>query len=116
MDIAPFFIIAVGVAFVFLWARHYYLVHFKLNRYMLKHHEFEWKKMKQDTSWGRAPWMNFYYTKKVYNFIWRSTENYGDKNIHLQKLVIRRFLWELPLYFVVVIGVAALFIGSGILK
>ena len=116
MAIAPIYIFVVTIAFVFLWVRHFYLIHFKLNRYMLKHHEFEWKKMKEDTSLSRLPWMNLYYTKAVSNFIWRSDEGYGDENIHLQRLRIRRFSWELPLYFVLVIGVTVLFIWSGILK
>jgi len=116
VEIAPIYIFVVAIAFVFIWTRHFYLVHFKLNQYMLKNHKFEWNKMKEDTSLYRLPWMNLYYTKAVYNFIWRSVETYGDENIHMQRLKICRFRWELPLYFVLVMVVTILFIWSGILK
>jgi hypothetical protein len=60
----------------------------------------EWADMKQDTGWYRPTWATFYYTKSIYNFIWKSEENYNDNNLLLPRLsdfLPRRFQNQLNL-------------------
>lgn len=94
------YLLVVLASFVLLWGRHAYLIHIRLNKYMMRHHRESWEKMKEDTSLYRLPWMNFYYTKAVYDFIWNSEEDYGDASCFAKK--------EYPKVFV---GVTSLFCG-----
>ncbi len=111
------YIATIAIIWVFLLGRHYYLIHIKFNAYMLEHHEAEWKKMKQDlTGWYRMPSWTLYYTKAVYDFIWRSDENLGDQAIALLKKRIRRFLFELPLFFFIVVFVTLVLIWTSVLR
>ena len=106
----------VGIAFIIIWARHVYLVHYKLNKYMTQNHGNIWETMKHDTGWYRPNWATLYYSKAVYDFIWKSSETYGDDYLTVLKKEIKRFIWELPLYFVAVILITYLLILMGILK
>jgi len=82
---------------------------------MMRHHRDSWEKMKEDTSLYRLPGMNLYYTKAVYDFIWNSEEDYGDTQVALQGKSIRRLLWELPFYLVVLAAIIDALIRSGVL-
>ena len=82
---------------------------------MLSYHESEWKKMKTDTGWYRPNWATLYYSKAVYDFIWRSNENFGDESIATQKRIIKRFVWELIFYFIIVVVLTLSCILTGIL-
>jgi hypothetical protein len=89
---------------------------------MLEHHESEWKAIKEEhPNWFRIePWpsslMFTFYSRAVYKFIWRSEESFGDQVILRQRRKIRRIIWELPLYFVVLIAATLSLILTGILK
>jgi len=72
----------------------------------------EWDKMKEDTGWYRPKWATFYYSKAVYDFIWRSEESFNDDQIKFLKQKIRRFIWELPLYLILVVIISLFFIWS----
>jgi hypothetical protein len=104
------------ISFVALWLRHVYLVHVKFNRYMREHWGLQWKRMKEDTTLYRLSWMNLYFTKAAYDFIWRSDETYGDENIASQRKVMRRFIWELPLYFLAAVGSTIVLVVLGLLR
>jgi hypothetical protein len=88
---------------------------------MFKHHESEWVIIRKETKdlFGMESLFPPKYvsnTKAVYNFIWRSSECFGDNNILLQRRRIRRFIWELPLFFVVVILATLIFTITSIIK
>ena len=114
--VAYTYIATIAIIWVFLWVRHFYLIHL-MNTYMLAYHEAEWNKMKKNlTGWYRMPSLTPYYTKAIYDYIWRSDENYGDQNITLQKGRIRRVVWELPLYFFAVLVLTVFLLWTGVLK
>ena len=98
-----------------MWARHFYLVHIKLNSYMKINYKNEWEKMKDDTGWYRPKWATIYYSRAVYKFIWKSDENFNDVKINILKRKIRRFVWELPLYLLVVAIITILLIRLEVL-
>jgi len=52
-----------------------------MNKYMLEKYPTQWNDMKSDTGWHRPTWATLYYTKSVYDFIWRSEEYFADENI-----------------------------------
>jgi hypothetical protein len=118
---AYIYLFAVAISFVAIWVRHFYLV-YKLNIFMLEHHESEWKTTKEEhPNWfGIESWpssvMFTFYSRAAYNFIWRSEESFGDQAILRQRRKIRRFIWELPLYFVMLIAATLFLILTGILK
>ena len=85
--------------FVFLWIRHFYLVHIKLNKYMNKYHFSKWSVMKNDTGWYRPVWASFYFSKGIYGFVWKSEEDFNDVNIVKLRKSIKLFVWELVLFF-----------------
>ncbi len=92
-----FFAIVILACFVCI--RHHYLVHYKFKKYMSANHNEKWHLMMQERGWLPAPtWSNTYFTKAIYDFIWRSEENYGDPNIDFLRKQIRRFILELPLF------------------
>ena len=109
------YLILVGFWFVYIWINHYYLIHFKMNNYMLKKYPTYWNKMKSDTSWYRPTWATLYYTKAIYDFIWRSEEYFADNNIFFLKRKIKRIIWELPLFFIVVIFCSICLVWFGLL-
>lgn len=94
------FLVLIASLYVFIWFRHYYLIHCKMNKYMLEKYPSQWNDMKHDKGWYRPTWATLYYTKAVYDFIWRSEEYFADENVFLLKKKIKRFIWELPLFFV----------------
>ena len=102
--------------FLLLWLRHVYLV-YKLNTFLLKYHKREWEDFrKQNPSWLRMEsWPSSlaftFYSRAAYNFTWRSKETHGNQAIDAQRRRIRRFVWELPGYLIVVMLVAAQLFG-----
>jgi len=118
---AYIFLIIVPISFILLWIRHFHLV-YKLNIFLMRHHRASWDAFKgRNPNWfGMEPWPSAlvftFYSRAAYNFIWRSEESYGDQSIILQKRRIRRFVWELPMYFVAVMAAAALLISVGVLR
>jgi hypothetical protein len=118
---AYIYLFALAISFVVIWVRHFYLV-YKLNIFMLEHHGSEWKTIKEEhPNWfGIEPWpssvMFTFYSRAAYKFIWRSEESFGDQAILRLRRKIRRFIWELPLYFVVLIASTLFLILTGILK
>lgn len=119
--IVQIYMIAVAICYVLLWIRHFRFV-YKLYIYVLEHHMSEWKIIKREyPNWlGLEAWpssaMFTFYSRAVYNFVWRSEETFGDPYILSLRRRIRRFVWELPLYFVVVTVTALLLVWSGILR
>lgn len=103
------------MSFMFIWARHFYLIHIKLNRYMLLRHPSEWKAMKENLGWYRPQWATLYYSKAVYDFIWRSGEDFGDENVSRLKRMIKAFIRELPIYFLSVTFITLLLIWFRVL-
>ncbi len=121
MIIAHIYAIVVATSFVMLWVRHFYLV-YKFYIYILKHHYSEWQIIKlENPNWlGIEPWPSSvrftFYSRAVYNFVWRSQETFEDQSIFFLRRRIRRFILELPLYFVVVIATTLFLILTGILR
>jgi len=87
-----------------------------MNNYMSEKYPNQWNIMKRDTGWYRPTWATLYYTKAIYDFIWRSDEYFADKEILSLKRQIKRFVWELPLFFVVVISLSFLLVWIGWLR
>lgn len=118
--IGAFYIVVVVMIFILLWARHFYFVRIKLSNYMKENYSHNWHKMLNDTSWYSPSWANLYYTKSVYDFIWRKDESFNEysDDIFLRdiKKSIRRFAWELPLFFLFVFLLTLFLIISGLLK
>jgi hypothetical protein len=121
MVVAYLFVFLVAASWVFLWVRHFYLV-YKLNVFLMKYHQEDWESFKrQNPNWlEMEPWPSSLiftcYSRAPYNFIWRSRESYGDQSIVVQRQRIRRFVWELPLWFVAVVAVIVLLILTGVLR
>jgi hypothetical protein len=107
------YLVVIASIFIFIWIRHYYLIHFKMNSYMSAKYSTQWNEMKRDTGWYRPAWATLYYTKAIYDFIWRSEESYDDDNIISLRKEIKRFIWELPLFFVSVIFLSFCFVWFG---
>ena len=101
--------VVVALSFISIWARHYWLIR-SLGKYMDAFHKSKWREMMEDTGWFRPTWTTLYYSKAVYDFIWRSADTLGDDNICVFKKRIKRFIWELPLFFFIVTIVSALLI------
>lgn len=116
MIMAGLYIGSVLTVFVLIWIRHYHLIVFRFGRYMSDRHPAVWKAMIEDAGWYRPQWATLYYSKAVYDFIWRSEEDFGEKDIAELKKKIRAIIWELPLYFVAVAVITSLLIWSGILQ
>ncbi len=83
---------------------------------MLKSHNLFWEKMKNDTGWYRPTWATLYYSKAVYDFIWRSDEDLNDPLVRHLRRKIRRFIWELSIFFVGVLLTTILLINIGLFK
>ncbi len=94
--------ILIAMSFIYLWGRHYWLVHTVLNNYMELKHKTKWDKMKEDTGWLRPKWATLYFSQAVFEYIWKSDNNFSDQELNLLKKKIKRFIWELPIYFVAV--------------
>ncbi len=84
-----------------------------MNKYMLEKYPAQWSDMKSDTGWYRPTWATLYYTNAVYDFIWRSEEYFADENVLSLKRKIKRFIWELPLFFIGAIFLAFCFVWFG---
>lgn len=93
------YILVVAAMFLTIWMKHYWLIRFVLNKHMSNCHKLVWQKMKDDTGWYRPNWATLYFSKAVYDFIWRSEESFGDANIPVLRRRIKRIIWELPLFF-----------------
>ena len=121
MVAAYLFLFLVPASFVFLWVRHFYLV-YKLNVFMMKYHRENWENFKnQNPNWlEMEPWpsllMFTFYSRGPYKFIWHSQESYGDHSIVIQRRRIKRFIWELPLWFIAVVAATILLMLTGILR
>jgi hypothetical protein len=83
---------------------------------MKLHFNDEWSKMKENTGWYRPNWATLYYGKAVYEFIWGKDRLFNDENIDSILRKIKRIIWELPAFFIVVVGMTILLISLGILK
>jgi len=108
--IANSYIMLIAISYIFLWGRHYWLVHKILNNYMELNYRNEWNKSKEDTGWSRPNWATLYYSKAVYDFVWRSDEIFNDDQINILKQKIKRFIWEFPIFFVAAVIVAVFII------
>ena len=114
--LAQIYILTIFITFVIIWLKHFYLVHFRLNSYMKMHFNDEWSKMKEDPGWYRPSWATLYYGKGVYEFIWGKDRPFNDENIEFIVRKIKRIIWELPAFIVIVMGMTILLISLGILK
>lgn len=103
------YIVVVMLSFISIWARHYWLIR-SLGAYMVEFHKSNWQKMMENTSWLRPTWATLYYSKAVYDFIWKSADTLGDDNIDIFRKKIKRIMWELSLFFFIVTIVSALLI------
>lgn len=111
--IAQIYILIVVLFFIFIWLKHFYLVHFKLNSYMNLNFKNEWDKMKENTGWYRPSWATLYFSKAIHEFIWKTDTNFNDKNISLIKHKIKKIIWELPVFFISVVIVTVFVISLG---
>lgn len=107
MVLPEIYIILMIAGWVFLWARHIYLVRYKMNRYMMDHYKDDWKAMKDHPQWYERRMAGIYYSKAVKDFIWKSDIDYGDKNVRILKHKIKRIMLEFSIYVVVLIGSSA---------
>jgi len=89
------FIILTG-AFI----KHFYIFNRMFSPYMDKHHAEEWARMKDDTGWFRPQYASFYHSKAIYDFIWNSSETFGDNNIGAYRKKMKTIAWEIPVAFV----------------
>jgi len=94
------YVFVVFSVFVFIWFKHSWLIHVSLNNHMKTYHNNTWQKMKDDTGWYRPTWATLYFSKAVYDFIWRSEESFGDTSIPVLRKRIKKVIWELPLFFI----------------
>lgn len=87
---------------------------------MFAHHKAEWININKQEDWlGMESLFASKFTpnsKAIYKFVWCSNEYFGDNNISIQRLRIRRIIWELPLFFVIIISMTLLLIITGILR
>jgi len=114
--IAQLYILLIVLIFIYIWAKHFYLVHVILNNYMKTKYGNEWDNMKNDTSWYRPPWATLYFSKSIYDFIWKSDFDFKDKNLMILKKRIKRIGLELPIFFIFVFFSTILFIHLGWLQ
>ncbi len=69
--------------------------------------------MKEDTGWYAPTWANLYFTKAVYDFIWKAHETFGDEEVTRLRHRIRSIIWELLLFLISVPVVTFLLILAG---
>ena len=92
------FLVLLGVGWIFIFFRHFYLIRFPFSKYMSLKYPKEWENMKNDTNWTPS-WRNPYFSYSVYKFIWKSDENLGDRKISEHQKIIRNSGWHIMLYF-----------------
>jgi hypothetical protein len=92
--------------FLYIWIKHCRLVR-KLNTFIESRYSTQWEIIKEkwpDFTWQlgmklRGP----YPSRAIYNFIWRSKEDFGDEEVRFLKGKVRQIRWKLSLFFFVVI-------------
>jgi hypothetical protein len=63
----------------------------------------KWEILKEPTGFLAAPsWRAIEHSDNVSNFIWESNEEYGDPYIGMLRSKIKRFKWEMILFFILV--------------
>lgn len=55
--------------------------------------------MKRNSGWYRPSWANLYYSKAVYEFLWKTDECFHDATICILKRKIRNVMRELLIFF-----------------
>ena len=108
-----FFLLFILFCWIFPCAKHYFFVRYRFNKYMTLHHKVEWIKMKRDLGLYYPAKMHFYYSKPASDFIWKSNEDFEDKNIQQLRCKIKRIRWEFPLWLVLSILTIVLSIWMG---
>jgi len=115
MTLWEIYILALGVSYLSIWIRHFYLV-YQLYIYLKHQHEAEIAIYMRNNPnrFGLEYWPTSdifkFYQRGMYNFVWRSAENYNDPMIIVMRHRIRRFVVELPLFLVTVISITAILI------
>jgi hypothetical protein len=84
------FVFALAAGWIFFLFRHYYLIRFTFQKYMSKKYPDKWKALKAESNltakWLRTEkWFHPYISQSVYNFIWRSKDNYNNPIVELYK-------------------------------
>jgi hypothetical protein len=79
-------------------------------------HFTQWKNMMDDNSWLAPNWSSLYRTKAFHDFVWHSTEDYGDDDLRVLRKKIKRIIVELILSVVMVFVVTILFINLRLLQ
>jgi hypothetical protein len=100
-SMTPIIIFVLAAGWIFVLIRHGFLVRFPFRKHMSKNHPVEWESLKNDSNWT-ATWIHPYYSQAVYNFIWRSQDNFNDPIVEKYKKQIRWSGWHIPLYFIFV--------------
>ena len=95
-------VFAIATGWIFVLIRHCYLIRFPFQKYMSKKHPDKWEPMKNNSNWT-ATWIHPYFSQAVYNFIWKSKDNFNDPIVKAFKKRIRWSGWHIPLYFLFVL-------------